>query len=152
MEEDFVSDGEILEGELLHAKVPVTSASTDPSDVLKFTQGLRYRIVDDLLGEDRRIPADIKDLTGVLRDMDKAALTTRELDIAESDSTDGRLVIDTFRQLKAMMGQDADNRPVKPRTRSPLDVNALPQVSFIEGEDAQGENILNISNFVTPDE
>ncbi|MNY79370.1 hypothetical protein D3C86_2199780 [compost metagenome] len=51
-----------------------------------------------------------------------------------------------------MMGQDAATRPIKPRTRAALDVNALPQVDFIEGEDAQGENILNISNFVTAEE
>lgn len=151
MHSDYVDDEVILEGELMEVSKPKVQ-STEPADILKFTQNLRYQIVDDLLGPEKRIPADIRDLASIMRDMDQAALTTRKLDIEESDATDGRLAIDTFRRLKQMIATDRDESKPAIRTRDPLGNVLLPDVSFIPGEDAQGENILNISNYVSAEE
>jgi hypothetical protein len=150
MSSEYITDQEILEGELIASK-PSGPKSTEPTDILKFTQSLRYEIVDDLLGvgEYRKIPADLKDLTSVLRDMDGAALTTRKLDIEETSNVDSRTVIDTFRRLRSMMNQGDDEGPAPTRQRDPLEGVRLPSVEFLEGEDASGENILNIANFVS---
>ena len=151
MSSEYITDEEILEGELIEAKATVPK-SVEPQDILKFTQGLRYEIVDDILGtgEGRKIPADLKDLTSILRDMDGAALTTRKLDIEEVANSDGREVIEQYRRLRTLF-QD-DPTPIAPRKRSPLDNVRLPEVEFLEGEDAAGENILSISNFVSSEE
>lgn len=132
---------------------------TDPNAVVKYTQNMRYRIVNDLTNNGTKIPDKIGDLAMVLRDMDQSALTTRKLNIEERAANDGKRTLEAFDKLQAILGGrnpfQADGGgpiPVAARTDHPTQGLALPQVQLKPGEDHQGEHQLNVADYVPADE
>lgn len=134
--------------------IPSETRSTDPNEVVKFTQQLRYRVVDNLTQGGTHIPADSAELMSVLRDMDNSALTTRKLNIEEKSANDGRKTIQMYRELRSMFGNatplagggDSDSRP------DPTQGVSIPEVPMIPGEDFQGEQALNVADYVSVDD
>lgn len=121
---------------------------TSPSEVVKFTQRLRYRMVEDLTKGG--VKGDDKELRATLRDMDNSALTQRKLNIEEGAQADGRIALEAFRKLKVMLGGDPFATEAQ-RVRAPTDGVRLPEVSLVPGEDHQGAQTLNIDDYVSPD-
>lgn len=133
--------------------IPVEARSTDPNEVVKFTQQLRYRVVDQLTEHGTKIPGDSAELMSVLRDMDNSALTTRKLNIEEKSANDGRRTIQLYRELRQLFGTatplaDGDGGP----DRNPASGVVLPDVEMVPGEDFQGEQPLNVADYVSVDD
>lgn len=137
---------EVSEQELIQASV----SDVSPSEVVKFTQRLRYKMVDDLTNNGEVVRGDSKELLSVLKDMDASALTQRKLNIEEGNQQDGRVAIEAFRKLQTMLRADPIDIP-QTRRRLPTDGVALPEVSLVPGEDHQGEQSLNIDDYVSPE-
>lgn len=121
---------------------------TSPAEVVKYTQRLRYRMVEDLTRGG--IKGDDKELRSTLRDMDNSALTQRKLNIEEGAQADGRIALEAFRKLKGMLGGDPFATDA-PRLRAPTDGVRLPEVTLVPGEDHQGAQSLNIDDYVSPE-
>lgn len=137
---------EVNEQELIQASV----ADVSPSEVVKYTQRLRYRMVDELTNNGAVVKGDNKDLLAVLKDMDSSALTQRKLNIEEGNQQDGRVAIEAFRKLQVMLNKEPIAIPQGQR-RSPIEGVKLPEVSLVPGEDHQGEQSLNIDDYVSPE-
>src|SRR5690606_36049585 len=94
--------GEVIPAEVQSSEQPVVPVqyNTDPAAVVDFTQKLRYRMVYSLTENGTKIPTDTKELSALLRDMDTSALTTRKLNIEESNKDDPRELIAMAHELK----------------------------------------------------
>jgi len=135
--------------------------SLDPGDVVKFTQRARFQAFNELTDNGQNISKNLGDTMQLLRDLDAAALTTRKLNIEEKTVHDGRQARESFSKLVQMFG---DNQPYErpavegevappPRRRSPLPENhVIPPVKLNPGEDAQGEQVLSIANYISAEE
>jgi hypothetical protein len=121
---------------------------TSPAEVVKFTQRLRYRMVEDLTRGG--IKGDDKELRSTLRDMDNSALTQRKLSIEEGNQGEGRIALEAFRKLRDMLGADPFATGQQ-RIGSPTDGVRLPEVTLVPGEDHQGAQSLNIDDYVSPE-
>lgn len=130
--------------------IPKVDGNVDPAEVVKFTQRLRYQIVDNLTNQGTYIPNDPKELAMVLKDMDQSALTQRKLNIEEQGSNNGRQSLEAYQQLRAMLGSKPFFVEGGPR-RDPTAGLELPPVTLVPGEDAQGERVLNIDDYVSPE-
>jgi hypothetical protein len=140
--------GEAIEGEVFVAQ----QGDIDPGEVVKYTQRIRYQMVGDLTDHGANVRGDNKDLRDLLRDMDKSALTQRQLNIEEGKSQDGRMAIEAYTRFRDMLGADPFGQPDPnvPR-RDPTAGLKLPEVSLVPGEDHQGEQALNIDDYVSPE-
>lgn len=121
---------------------------TSPSEVVRFTQRLRYRMVEDLTKTG--VSGSDKELRATLRDMDNSALTQRKLNIEEGNQQDGRIALEAFRKLRDMLGADPFATG-QARVGSPTDGVRLPEVTLVPGEDHQGAQSLNIDDYVSPE-
>lgn len=138
--------------------LPLEEHSVEPEDVVKRTQRLRHRIVDELTDNGRRIPDDPLMLLNVLRDMDQSALTTRKLNIEEKGANDGRKALETFERLESLLGgkdpfRKSDKEVIAlPSRKSDVyqGVNA-PEVELNPGEEYQGEQVLKLSDYLDPE-
>lgn len=138
----------VLEGEVFVAK----DGDVDPSEVVKFTQRLRYQMVGDLTDHGGNIRGDNKELASLLRDMDRSALTQRELNIQEDSRQDGRVAIEAYAKFRGLVGKDPFTQGgTVQRRRDPTEGVVLPQVELVPGEDHQGEFALNIDDYVSPE-
>lgn len=135
---------EVSDQELIQASV----SDVSPSEVVKYTQRLRYQMVDDITQNGTVVRGDSKELLSVLKDMDASALTQRKLNIEEGNQQDGRVAIEAFRKLQVMLSSDPIQVP-QGRRRLPTDGVALPEVTLVPGEDHQGEQSLNIDDYVS---
>ena len=122
--------------------------STDPNDVVKFTQQLRYRIVDELTADRTTIPQDTAALAGILRDMDQSALTSRKLNIEEASANDGKRFLETLRRVKDAFAGQNPLVTQEPKEVNPLAGVNIPEIEISPLEAAQGEQPLNIHDFV----
>jgi hypothetical protein len=137
-----------LEGEVFVAQ----QGDVDPSEVVKFTQRLRYQMVGDLTDHGGNVRGDNKELASLLRDMDRSALTQRELNIQEDSRQDGRLAIEAYKEFRGMLGQDPFSQGgTIQRRRDPTEGLVLPPAELVPGEDHQGEQSLNIDDYVSPE-
>jgi hypothetical protein len=140
--------GEVLEGEVFVAQ----QGDVDPGEVVKFTQRLRYQMVGDLTNHGAKISGDNKELASLLRDMDRSALTQRELNIQEDSRQDGRVAIEAYAKFRGLVGKDPFTQGgTVQRRRDPTEGVVLPQVELVPGEDHQGEFALNIDDYVSPE-
>jgi len=138
----------IMEGELFVAQ----QGDVDPGEVVKFTQRLRYQMVGDLTDHGGNIRGDNKELASLLRDMDRSALTQRELNIQEDNRQDGRVAIEAYAKFRGMLGKDPFSQGGEvQRRRDPTEGLILPHVELVPGEDQQGEQSLNIDDYVSPE-
>lgn len=134
--------------------------STDPADVVQFTQSIRYMMFDELTENGTKLTNNFKDVSQLLRDMDNSALTQRKLNIDEKAVADGREVLEAHLRLQLMLGgrdpfeaSPSSPLPIAERFAAPISENPLlPAVTMVPGEDAQGEQQLSISNYVSDDE
>lgn len=137
-----------LEGEVFVAQ----PGDVDPGEVVKFTQRLRYQMVGDLTDHGGNIRGDNKELASLLRDMDRSALTQRELNIQEDSRQDGRMAIEAYAKFRGMLGAEPFSQGgTVTRRRDPTEGLILPQVELVPGEDHQGEYALNIDDYVSPE-
>lgn len=133
---------------------------TDPMAVVKFTQQMRYMAVDLMTAGGTQIPDKPGDLIQFLNGMDQSALTTRKLDIEEKATDNGREAIHAVREIREMFsGRDPflavnEEREVAGERINPIlpEGYVPPQVQFKPGERDQGEAMLDVSDFVSPDE
>lgn len=138
----------VMEGEVFVAQ----AGDVDPGEVVKFTQRLRYQMVGDLTDHGGNIRGDNKELASLLRDMDRSALTQRELNIQEDSRQDGRLAIEAYAKFRGMLGAEPFSQGgTITRRRDPTEGLVLPQVELVPGEDHQGEQSLNIDDYVSPE-
>ena len=135
----------------------VEKHNTDPLAVIRFTQGVRYQMVDEATGHGTRMPEKMSELAMVLRDMDGAALKTRELDIEEKSVDSDVAAVRAVRQIRQMFGGkcplEVEVGAVQvERQRSIIpDGHVIPAVNFRPGETAQGETLLDVADFVVQD-
>lgn len=133
---------------------------TDPMAVVRFTQQMRYMAVDHLTAGGTQIPDKPGDLIQFLNGMDQSALTTRKLDIEEQAADNGHDAIRAVREIREMFGGrdpfiavDQEREVAGERINSILPEGYVPpQVQFKPGERDQGEAMLDVSDFVSPDE
>lgn len=127
--------------------------STEPNDVLNFTQNVRYAAVDELTQGGTRMPEKMGDLIQVLNGMDQAALTTRKLNIEQSAVDNAVELNDTFRKLQKMMkNEPVDITPSVDRIGPPeVDLGNLPDIELMPGEDAQQAQTLNVVDYISND-
>lgn len=139
-----------MSGELENDLVLLDNQSTNPSDVLKFTQEFRYKIINKLTNNGTKLPDDIKDVSGLLRDMDQSAQTTRKLDIEEKNGTDGAAALEMFRKLESHFGGRCpfEANEVSDVPRDPTVGVNIQEVAINPGEDHQGSQSLNVDNYV----
>lgn len=141
----------------------VDDAQLEPGAIVKLTQRVRLRALNELTDNGREVTKNLGDTMQLLRDLDQAALTTRKLNIEEKSSDDGRAARESFDKLVGMLGDRSpyeapkevgnESAPPPPRTRSPLPQNHVKRpVSLNQGEDAQGEQVLSISNYISVEE
>lgn len=134
--------------------------TTDPMDVVRFTQLTRKRMFDKLTDNGLDVTGSFKEVSSLLRDMDITAVTTRKLDIEQQVIDTASQVQATHRALRNMLG---GRDPFLAGPDSPLPIaerveGQLPgqiphfDVSFVPGEKFQGEDILVVSDFVSADE
>lgn len=131
-------------------RVAEDKVDVSPEAVVRFTQNLRYKMVENLIGPTAEPRGDDKDLRAVLKDMDQSALTQRKLSIDEGTSHDGKVALQTFMQLRNMM-RDAPAIEPQARARRPTDGVEIKEIVMTEQEKAQGAQALNIDDYVSPD-
>lgn len=159
---DFVPDDE-LAGEFIPAVRSAPSGMTDddlrPENVVKFGQQMRRRAFNQITNNGTDLSSNLGDVLQILRDQDAAALTTRKLNIDEKAVDNDRQAIESAKQLRKEMGIDPyavgdDNRDRMPqRTRNPLpDVIPDLGIALKPGEDAQGEQVLSVANYIREEE
>lgn len=134
--------------------------STDPMDVVRFTQKTRKRMFDKLTDNGTDVTTHFKEVRGLLADMDITAVTTRKLDIEQQVIDTAGQVQANHKALKEMLG---GRDPFRIDANSPLPVaervegqlpGQLPHipVTFVPGEKHQGEDALVVADFVSVDE
>lgn len=134
--------------------------STDPMDVVRFTQTVRKKMFDKMTDSGLDLITSQKEVASLLRDMDQTAVTTRKLDIEQQATDNAGRVLESHRQLREMLGgrdpyKLADDAPLPIAKRVggalPGEVPLIP-VEFVPGEkDAQAAQ-LAIADFVKVDE
>lgn len=134
--------------------------NTDPIEVNRFTQQMRYRMFDELTVNGTNLSVNIKESMQLLRDMDTAALTSRKLDIDQAKVDTAGQTLESFHRLEEMLQgrnpfelTDKAPLPIAERVRPALPENLrLPSVTLLDGEDAQGEQALSIHHYVPSDD
>jgi len=134
--------------------------STEPGDVVNFTQHMRFRMFDELTDNGVNLTAKFAEVRQLICDMDNAALTTRKLNIEEKDANNGKLALQAFKSIQNMLGNrdpfmvsDDAPLPIAERVdRIEPDNFRLPHVDLLQGEDAQGEQPLSIHHYVPSDD
>lgn len=159
--EDYVRDGEYLPapigGEFLAAnKAPIpVDHSTDPAAVIKTTQSIRLRILEERLRTG--VNEDAKELNldlQLLRDLDQAALTTRKIDVDERAINDAeRASEQTNALLKMLNGRnpfaiDVTSGELRADLTGRSRDVALPEPTVVPGHTNQGTHNLEYGEFV----
>lgn len=134
--------------------------STEPGDVVSFTQHVRYRMFDELTSNGTNLTAEFDKVHQLLNSMDSAALTTRKLDIEAKEADNGAQILRAHRELANMLGgrdpflKQADAPlPIAERvTAVDHDAGRLPLIELLPGEDAQYEQPLSINDYVQSEE
>ncbi len=144
---DPVKDGEYL------APTPMEiNTSVDPSDVIKTTQSIRLKMIQEQLkGGVPSVDKDATTFLQVLRDLDQAALTTRKIDVDEQQLSESQRLADANNNLLKMLGgknpfviEIGGIAPVI--ERAPVE---LPAPQLVPDVTAQGTQPVNYDDFVS---
>lgn len=146
---DPVKDGEYLADN----RAPIhINQSTDPSEVIKTTQGIRLRILKHRFS--KGIPDDDKELglnMQLLRDLDQAALTTRKIDVDERAVSESERLANANNELLRMLGGknpfavEVGNMPAITARQEAQ----LPPPVLVPDITTQGTQPVNYDDFVT---
>lgn len=157
-----MSENDPIEGELLPVTdeeyivdmPPVVSNSVEPADIIKSTQTIRVALVKKAVRHG--VPDLDKDsgaLLQVLRDMDQAALTTRKIDVEESQLGDAERLAHAHGELLRMLGGknpfaiDIKSDHINLPAERVVNVD-LPEPVLVDGIDAQGTVPVDYDSFV----
>jgi hypothetical protein len=159
---DYVDDKELEQEYLPHSRKvaeDITDAELEPEQVVKFGQRMRKLAFNQVTDHGTNLQGNLGDALQILRDMDAAALTTRKLNIEDKVANDGRKMVEIANAIRKEMGGDPyaiteeNQATVRPRTTSPLPaVRPVIPVELRPGEDAQGEQVLSVANYIREEE
>ncbi|QTH80285.1 hypothetical protein PA10_00085 [Pseudomonas phage pPa_SNUABM_DT01] len=147
---DPVKDGEYLASENRPLAV---NQDVDPSAVIKTTQGIRLKILEDRFK--RGIPSDDKELNlnlQLLRDLDSAALTTRKIDVEEAQGSETERLAQANNELLRMLNGrnpfavEVGSMPAITQRADPA--AALPAPKLVPDVTTQGTQPVNYDDFV----
>lgn len=127
--------------------------STDPSDVIATTQGIRLRMVHHRMS--KGITDDSKELAldlQLLRDLDSAALTTRKIDVEAAGVNEAAVVNQNVRNvIKLLQGKnpaEVTDASQQRRETPKVDEKDLPAISLVHNHTLQGTEELDYADFV----
>ncbi|MNO14024.1 hypothetical protein D3C76_36640 [compost metagenome] len=147
---DPVLDGEYLAAENRPLAV---NQDVDPSAVIKTTQGIRLKILEDRFK--RGIPSDDKELNlnmQLLRDLDSAALTTRKIDVDEAQGSETERLAQANNELLRMLNGrnpfavDVGSIPTTVIQRADPE-KGLPEPKLVPDVTVQGTQPVNYESF-----
>lgn len=137
-----------------------TVDTTNPMDVVHFTQRTRKKMFDLLTATPSGLTENFKEVSQLLKDMDGTAVMTRKLDIETQAVEDASRIHATHQRLREQLGgrdiyRRDENSPIPIAERVegvlPGQIPNIP-VKFVPGEKAMGEQTLVVSDFVSVDE
>ncbi|MNZ45896.1 hypothetical protein D3C78_635620 [compost metagenome] len=145
-----VADGEYLASENAPIRV---DQNVDPSAVIKTTQGIRLKILEDRFK--KGIPSDDKELSlnmQLLRDLDSAALTTRKIDVEEAQGSETERLAQANNELLRMLnGRNpfaVEVGTMPPNVKRTDAAAALPAPVLVPDVTTQGTQPVNYDEFV----
>lgn len=151
-----------IEGELMppepaqlpHVTIEIND-SVDPLDVVKTTQSIRVAMVKRHLTTGvPEVGESSRDLLGLLRDMDNAALMTRKLDVEERAVDESQRLANAQNELLRMLGGknpfavDITEGAQAPRNERG-DRSRLPPPRIVPDITTQGTQAVNYEDFIS---
>lgn len=140
--------------EYLEPVAPTISNSTEPADIIKATQSIRVAMVKKhMMHGVPNIGEESRDLLQVLRDLDQAALTTRKIDVEESQIGDAERLAAAQNELLRMLG--GKNPFAVDIVANNVTLNAtlpeveLPEPELVPGIDDQGTVPVDFDSFAS---
>jgi len=124
---------------------------TNPDDVLEYTNCIRKKIVRKFLGDQDKIPEDLREvqtLAGVLSDMDRTALTVKRI-ASDKENTDklanssAAIMAGFLKQINTNNANEVFENVVPPKLP-----DSIQKPHLVPGETDIGTNCISIESII----